>query len=138
MMTKIIIAIVLFVSSIMSAQNVNLTVKISGLEDNTGKVQVGLFNSKGDFLKKVYKGVSSDIKSNEAVVTFSNIPKGEYAISAYHDKNSNTKLDTNFIGIPKEDVACSNNAKGVMGPPKYEDAKFQLNKDLKIEVKFNN
>ena len=137
-MTKIIIAIVLFVSSIVSSQNVNLTVKISGLKDNTGVVQVGLFNSKGAFLKSAYKGVSSEIKSNGAVVTFSNIPKGEYAISAYHDKNNNTKLDTNFMGIPKEDVACSNNAKGVMGPPKYEDAKFDLNKDSKIEVKFNN
>ena len=137
-MTKIIIAIVLFISSLVSAQNVNLTVKISGLKSNTGLVQVGLFNTKTGFLKSVYKGVSSEIKSNGAVVTFSNIPKGEYAISAYHDKNSNTKLDTNFMGIPKEDVACSNNAKGMMGPPKYEDAKFQLNKDLKIEVKFNN
>ena len=137
-MTKVIVAFVLFVSSLVSAQNVNLTVKISDLKSNTGIVQVGLFNSKGDFLKKVYKGLPSEIKSNGAVVTFSNIPKGEYAISAYHDKNNNTKLDTNFMGIPKEDVACSNNAKGVMGPPKYEDAKFQINKDLKIEVKFNN
>jgi uncharacterized protein (DUF2141 family) len=137
-MTKIIIAFVLFVSSLVSAQNVNLTVKISGLKSNTGIVQVGLFNSKGDFLKKAYKGTPSEIKSNGASITFSNLPKGEYAISAYHDTNSNAKLDTNFMGIPKEDVACSNNAKGVMGPPKYEDAKFQLNKDLKIEIKFNN
>ena len=137
-MTKIIIAIMLFISSLVSAQTFNLTVKISGLKNNTGVVQVGLFNSEKGFLKSAYKGVSSEIKSNGAVVTFLNLPKGEYAVSAYHDKNSNTKLDTNFMGIPKEDVACSNNAKGMMGPPKYEDAKFQHNKDSKIEVKFNN
>jgi uncharacterized protein (DUF2141 family) len=47
-------------------------------------------------------------------------------------------LDTNFIGIPKENFACSNNAKGTMGPPKYEDAKFDLNKDSKLEIIFNN
>jgi uncharacterized protein (DUF2141 family) len=137
-MTKIIIAIAFFISSLVTAQNVNLTVKISGLKSSTGAVLVGLYNSDGTFLKKAYKGVTSDIKSNEATVTFSNIPKGEYAISAYHDKNKNGKLDTNFIGIPKEDYASSNNAKGVMGPPKYEDAKFDLKKDLKIDVKFNN
>jgi len=136
-MTKIIIAIVLFISSLASAQNVGLTVKISGLKNNTGLVQVGLFNSEGTFLKTAYKGVSSEIKSNSAIVTFSNIPKGKYAISAYHDTNKNGKLDTNFIGIPKEDFACSNNAKGKMGPPKYEDAKFDLTKDMKIDVKFN-
>ena len=137
-MTKIIIAIAFFISSLVTAQNVNLTVKISGLKSNTGAVLVGLYNSEGTFLKKAYKGVTSDIKSNEATVTFSNIPKGDYAISAYHDKNKNGKLDTNFIGIPKEDYASSNNAKGVMGPPKYEDAKFDLKKDLKLEIKFNN
>ena len=128
-MTKIIIAIVFFITSLVAAQNVNLTVKISGLKSNTGLVQVGLFNSEGTFLKKAYKGVSSEIKSNGATVTFLNIPMGKYAISAYHDKNSNSKLDTNFIGIPKEDFACSNNAKGTMGPPKYEDSKFDLTKD---------
>jgi uncharacterized protein (DUF2141 family) len=137
-MTKIIIAIALFISSLGAAQNVNLTVKISGLKNNTGLVQVGLFNSEGTFLKTAYKGVSSEIKSNGATVTFSNIPKGKYAISAYHDANKNGKLDTNFIGIPKEDFACSNNAKGKMGPPKYEDAKFDLTKDLKIDITFNN
>ena len=137
-MTKIIIAIVLFISSLVSAQNVTLTVSISGLKNDTGFVQVGLFNSDGTFLKSAYKGVSSDIKSNGATITFLNIPKGKYAISAYHDKNKNGKLDTNFMGIPSEDFACSNDAKGFMGPPKYEDAKFDLNKDSKIEVKFNN
>jgi uncharacterized protein (DUF2141 family) len=137
-MTKIIIAIVLFISSLVSAQNVTLTVTISGLKNDTGFVQVGLFNSEGTFLKTAYKGVSSGIKSHGATVTFLNIPKGKYAISAYHDKNKNAKLDTNFMGIPSEDFACSNDAKGFMGPPKYEDAKFDLNKDSKIEVKFNN
>lgn len=137
-MTKIIITIAFFITSLVSAQNVNLTVTISGLKSNTGAVLVGLYNSEGTFLKKAYKGVTSEIKSNGATVTFLNIPKGEYAISGYHDKNKNGKLDTNFIGIPKEDYASSNNAKGVMGPPKYEDAKFDLKKDLKLYIKFNN
>jgi len=137
-MTKIIIASVLFISSLLSAQNVTLTVSISDLKNDTGTVQVGLFNSEGTFLKSIYQGISSDIKSKSAVVTFLNIPKGVYAISAYHDKNKNGKLDMNFIGIPKEAFACSNNAKGLMGPPKYAEAKFILNKDAKIEIKFNN
>jgi len=43
-----------------------------------------------------------------------------------------------MMGIPSEDIACSNNAKGFMGPPKYKDAKFNINKDSKIDIKFNN
>jgi uncharacterized protein (DUF2141 family) len=138
MSTKIITTIALFICSLLSAQNVNLTVSISGLKNNTGNVKVGLYNSEGAFLKIKYKSIPSEIKSNTAMVTFVGIPKGEYAISAYQDENSNGILDRNVMGIPTEDVACSNNAKGFMGPPKYEDAKFTINKDSKIDVKFNN
>jgi uncharacterized protein (DUF2141 family) len=137
-MLKIITAIAFFICSLMSAQNVNLTVSVSGLKSNTGILKVGLYNSEGTFLKSTYKSITSDIKSNGATVTFVGIPKGEYGISTYQDENSNGKLDKNMMGIPSEDFACSNDAKGFMGPPKYEDAKFNVNKDSKIEIKFNN
>jgi len=137
-MLKIITAIAFFICSLMSAQNTNLTVAVSGLKNNTGIVKVGLYNSEGTFLKSTYKSVTSEIKNNSATVTFADVPKGEYGISAYQDENSNGKLDKNMMGIPSEDFACSNNAKGFMGPPAYEDAKFNINKDSKIDIKFNN
>jgi uncharacterized protein (DUF2141 family) len=52
------------------------------------------------------------------------VPKGVYGISAYHDENSNKKLDTNFVGMPTEDYCASRNARGTFGPPSFEDAKF--------------
>jgi uncharacterized protein (DUF2141 family) len=118
----------------MSAQNVNLTVEISGLKNNAGNVKVGLYNSDQTFLNTTYKSVVSEIKNNEATVTFIGIPAGEYAISTYHDENKNGKLDKNMMGIPSEDYAASNNAKGFMGPPSYKDAKFVIGKDSKIEI----
>ncbi|OXB08110.1 hypothetical protein B0A72_00540 [Flavobacterium pectinovorum] len=124
----------LFICSFISAQNVKLTVSISGLKNNTGVVKVGLYNSEGTFLKTVYKSLASEIKNDKAVVTFENLPAGEYAISTYHDENNNGKLDRNAMGIPSEDYAASNNAKGFMGPPSYNDAKFVINKDSKIEI----
>lgn len=133
-MTKIIAITMLFVCSLMSAQNVKLTISVLGLKNNTGAVKVGLYNSEGTFLKAVYKSLSTQIKNNEAVVTFENLPAGEYAISTYHDENNNGKLDKNMMGIPSEDYAASNNAKGFMGPPAYKDAKFVINKDSKIEI----
>ena len=41
-----------------------------------------------------------------------------------HDENSNGKLDRNFVGMPKEGVGASNDAKGSFGPPKFADARF--------------
>lgn len=133
-MTKIITITMLFICSIISAQNVKLTVSVSGLKNNEGNVKVGLYNSEGTFLQTTYKSLSAEIKNNEAVVTFTNLPAGEYAISTYHDENKNGKLDKNMMGIPSEDYAASNNAKGFMGPPAYKDAKFVINKDSKIEI----
>ena len=63
---------------------------------------------------------------SEMVVASLDLPPGEYAISIYYDANGNGELDTNFIGIPKEPVALSNNAKAKFGPPKYKDAVFTL------------
>ena len=75
-MTKIIAITMLFICSFISAQNVKLTVSVSGLKNNTGVVKVGLYNSEGTFLKTVYKSLSSEIKNDKAVVTFENLPAG--------------------------------------------------------------
>ncbi|MGL4385686.1 MAG: DUF2141 domain-containing protein, partial [Flavobacterium sp.] len=112
-------------------------VTITGIQNNSGKLMAEVYNSKGKFLKSAYKTTSTSIKANTATVIFSDLPKSEYTVMVYHDENNNGKLDKNFIGMPKEAVACSNNAKGFMGPPKYEDAKFSLVADSKIIIKMN-
>lgn len=138
-MIRIFVSVFLFSSSLALAQNSNLTVSVSNLKDNTGVLVAELYNSKDTFLKKTYKTGSSSIKSNAALVHFTGIPTGEYTVLVYQDKNSNGKLDKYFIGMPKEPVACSNNAKGFMGPPKYEDAKFNVSTaDSKIYIRMTN
>lgn len=113
----------------------DLTINISGLNSDNGTLMVGVYNKKESFLKKQFKGDVVKIENKKSVVIFKNLPKGEYAVSFVHDENNNKKMDTNFLGIPKEDYGCSNNAKGFMGPPKYDDAKFKLLEDKTIEIK---
>tara|TARA_R110002072_G_scaffold111649_2_gene239846 strand:+ start:331 stop:756 length:426 start_codon:yes stop_codon:yes gene_type:complete len=108
-------------------QNQNVTVNISNLSSNEGKVFVAIYNSEDSFLNNGFKSLIAKIDANTCSVTFKDIPKGTYAISVFHDENDNNKMDSNFLGIPKEDYGCSNNVKGFMGPPKWEDAKFKLN-----------
>lgn len=134
-MLKHFFPVLLFISGFASAQNSNLTVSISGIKNNTGSLTAELYNSQKTFLKTSFKAATTTIKSNSATVTFSGIPKGEYTVLVYHDENNNKKLDKYLIGMPKESVACSNNAKGFMGPPKYDDAKFTVSADTKINIK---
>lgn len=137
-MKKTILGLIILVGSFAKAQNVTLTVNTSGFRNNEGKVVVGLYNEEGKFLKETYLRVVSEIKDLKTTVQFKKLPVGLYAVSIYHDENNSGKLETGFMGIPKEDVACSNNAKGKMGPPKYIDAKFTITKDTTIEVILNN
>jgi uncharacterized protein (DUF2141 family) len=111
-----------------------LTVQVSGLKSNRGNLLLGLYNKKETFLKIQFKSALVKIINKKAVYTFTNLPKGTYAVSFVHDENENKKMDTNFFGIPKEAYGCSNNARGLMGPPEYADAKFLLTENKKIKI----
>ena len=115
-------------------QTFNLTVNISGLNSSDGNLLIGIYNKKESFLKKPIKSTIAKIENKKALILFTNLPKGIYAVSFVHDENDNKKMDTNFIGIPTEDYGCSNNATGFMGPPKYKDAQFILQEDKIIEI----
>lgn len=105
-----------------------IRVDIDGLRSDRGQVLCALFSSAADFPKKTDKALAharSTILEGHATCEFQSLPSGTYAVSVFHDENSNGKLDTNFMGIPREGVGASNNAKGHFGPPKFSAAAFQ-------------
>lgn len=132
-MQKLIIIVTLSIFSLLGLHaqetNKNITVNVSNISSNEGNVSIALYDSESNFLKKPLQGQRVNIENNTCTVTFKNVPEGTYAISLYHDENGNGKMDTNFMHIPKEDYGCSNNARGFMGPPKWEDAKFELKQE---------
>jgi uncharacterized protein (DUF2141 family) len=106
-----------------------ITVKIENLNSDNGHIYISLYDTETSFLGKGFKSMISPIENKSCTITFKDVPNGIYAISFFHDENENKKMDTNFLGIPKEAYGCSNNAKGFMGPPKWEDAKFEVNNE---------
>lgn len=52
------------------------------------------------------------------------VPGAEYAVAAFHDENANDDLDRGVFGIPTEGTGASNDARGFMGPPPYDGARF--------------
>ena len=65
------------------------------------------------------------------------LPAGTYALRIMHDVNGNGELDTNFVGIPSEPWAFSNNAKGNFGPPTWADVSFELKGDVVQTIELN-
>ena len=89
--------------------------------------------------QKAIRRDTSSISDEKASCEFSQIEPGTYAVSVFHDENSNGKLDTNFLGIPREGVGASNDARGHMGPPKFDAAHFQFSGgrlNLKITINY--
>jgi len=130
--------IVLMVSLVGNSQKQDntLTIDFNISKYKTGKIYVAIYNSEASFLKTPLKGTIVTIKNGKAVAKIKALKKGEYAVSSFYDKNGNGKMDTNFLGIPKEPIAMSNNAKGTFGPPKYKDAKFTIGGNKEIKIKF--
>tara|TARA_A100000171_G_C2139401_1_gene153459 strand:- start:6722 stop:7135 length:414 start_codon:yes stop_codon:yes gene_type:complete len=109
----------------LQAQN-TVEVTMTNFSTNDGTVRVGLYNSEGQWLEREYKALDSKITNRTAKVTFTDIPDGVYALSCFHDEDDNGKFKM-FMGmLPIEDYACSNDASGMFGPPKWSDAKFEL------------
>jgi uncharacterized protein (DUF2141 family) len=114
-----------------------LTVEVSGLKDATGNVYIAVYNSDSTWLSDTTvlskKLVISDALDGELVRTELQIPLGDYALSIFYDKDDDGRLDTNFVGMPKEPIALSNNAVAKFGPPKYADAVFTLGAEPMIQ-----
>ncbi len=120
--------------SISAQEKHTITLEFDGMKSDKGNLYVAVYNKKDNFLKKALKGTIVKVVDKKATVILKDIPAGVYAVSAFHDANDNKKMDTNFFGIPKEPTGMSNNAKGFMGPPKYKNAKFTVNKDVTLSI----
>lgn len=105
-----------------------LTVRVSQLENDKGRVAVALFASAEDFpdQKRALKGQLTRIEKGRASVTFRDLLPGRYAVAVLHDENENAKMDFNFLGMPLEGYGFSNDASAPFGPPSFDAAAFRL------------
>ncbi|WP_232279356.1 DUF2141 domain-containing protein [Psychromonas ingrahamii] len=65
------------------------------------------------------------IDESQAICHFTDILPGKYAMAVIHDENTNGKLDTNLIGVPKEGFGFSNNAKALLSAPSFSAPSFE-------------
>lgn len=110
----------------------SLTITVAAVRNNTGKVCVDLFNSPDGYptqRSRAFKQKCSPINNGTATVSFANIPAGMYAGFAFHDEDNNGDIKKNWVGMPKEGVGASNNAKGRFGPPSFSAARFSVDRE---------
>ncbi|MEN0051768.1 MAG: DUF2141 domain-containing protein [Bacteroidota bacterium] len=115
----------------------SITVKVTNLQSKKGLIRVGLCNDQTQWLSKSFTAQNIKVEGqNDCTLVFKNMPNGTYAISLYHDENENGELDLGLLKLPKEPYGFSNNPNTMFGPPSFEEASFQVDTNLTINIKF--
>ena len=120
------------------SRKVRLQIDVSGFENNEGNCRIAIYRNQPHFndpeyaiakesvsilkLKAVWQ-VELDVPENSGSDAKTPI---RLAVSAFHDANTNTKLDKNSFGIPTERYGFSKNPKRGFGPPKFIETALEL------------
>ena len=133
---NILILYMLLLIAPFKSEQPKLTIQIHNIKSMKGSIKIGIFNTHKDFLEKnsAIRNYSIDVKEATATFVISDLPKGDYAVSMYHDENSDDICNRTFIGIPKEPYGFSNNFKPKFAAPKFEDCKFTFSKNQTLKI----
>ena len=105
-----------------------IVVRISNLRNGAGNVVAELYpNDPANFLKgrvRIERAFQPAAQGTVDVCLTAPEP-GIYAVAVYHDENANVKFDKNWIGLPIEGYGISNNPTIFLGPPAFDEAKFE-------------
>ncbi len=131
LLIQIVCGIFLFAEE--TVEEKKLTVEITNVTSEEGQIILAIYNSSENYDKRI---AFQEVKLKpeiDTVIFETNLPDGEYLVMLVHDINNNGKLDTSFIGMPKEPVGLSNyDGKGI--PGKFKKHKFSVNENTEIII----
>ena len=104
-----------------------LTIYFNDLSTNEGEVLILVQDESEKDISKLIVNINN--KSAQVTIY---LPNGKYGIIAFHDINGNEKLDTNVLGVPTEPYGFSNDARGLLSKPDYEETLVELNSNLRV------
>jgi uncharacterized protein (DUF2141 family) len=117
-------------------------VQILHIRNSTGTVACALFAAPAgfpiEFLRYATNIMVIKIRDTQARCDFLDIPPGMYALAVIHDENMNGKLDTNWLGAPREGYGFSNDAKALLSAPAFAAASFPYDgQNLELTIRLH-
>ena len=119
-----------------------LIVRVNNIKE-AGEIHIAIYDSaeafeadrgeKGGAAPGITQGTIEMVEPGSVTYRYE-LPPGTYAIGIFHDANLNNRLDNFFFGVPREQYGFSNNARGFMGPPSFEDAAFSVEGRTEISI----
>lgn len=107
---------------------VAVTVVVTALASSQSAVKLNFYNVPGGFLKEKGEALQLVVRpgGKSSITVPVELAPGEWAVALTQDTNNNDLLDTNFLGIPTEPYAFSNNVRPRFAAPKFEECKFTV------------
>ncbi|TWU55140.1 DUF2141 domain-containing protein [Rubripirellula reticaptiva] len=116
-------------------------IDISGAANETGVMRVALYETQESFnnIERAFLRSTAMISEGNArvLVPFELVPE-RFAVAAFHDENENGLLDLNRFDVPVERYGFSLTAKGLAGPPSYQDAVVErpkVGKSIRVSIR---
>ena len=119
-----------------------LIVRVDNIKE-AGEIHIAIYDEaeafeadrgeKGGAAPGITQGTIEMVEPGSVIYRYE-LPPGTYAIGIFHDANLNNRLDNYFFGVPREQYGFSNNARGFMGPPSFEDAAFLVEGKTEISI----
>lgn len=138
-MKLLILGILLLSTFSMELQNEGeIELLVKGAKSDNGVIRVLIFNNENGFPeepKNAIRALSLPISNLSSIVTIENLPSGKYAISIFHDEDSDGPIRKNNFGFPLDSYGFSNNPTLYFGPPSFSKCAVQVkNSTVKVEI----
>ncbi len=115
---------------------------MAGFKNDEGTARVAFFLDAAvwpDGDDSVFATAVVPINDGLAFAAFEDVPAGPFAVSVFHDEDSDGELDSVALGIPSEPYGFSADARNTFGPPSFEEAHIDLaageTKQINIRVR---
>lgn len=108
---------------------------IENIRNTNGELRILVFQSSEGFPDDPGRAVFSATKApaGSVAIEIPGLQVGQrYAFSVMHDENGDGKLNTNFLGIPKEGIGLSRAPNLWLGKPKFEDCAEEVTSNTQI------
>jgi uncharacterized protein (DUF2141 family) len=111
-----------------SETDATLAFAVEGVKSTKGQLIVAVYTSKATWLdlSRAAKVLKITPRVGSVFAVLEGVPLGECAVAVFHDENGNGKLDMGWFPLPGpiEPSGASNGATSRLGPPGWEEAKF--------------
>ena len=98
-----------------AADTISFALEIIEINVNQGQIYVKIYSNDRDYRNDIPYLAYILESTRQRIVHSFDILEGEYLIALFQDTNNNGKLDTNFLGFPREPVGLSNYSGGIPG-----------------------